>query len=388
MKYNNIKYEKKLNLKKDFSIVQSETGEYILRTPYKSYFIPEIHKEIIELLNLNCSTNEIVEKLGVETNYSEINRIINESFERMGILQGSEYDHKQKKRMLHFKRDIIAPGFLYNKNVMRLFYNKYFIVAVFFFYFLIYTYGISKWSGLQLLTNFTLSLNLGFVAVTYIIIYFSSSLVHELGHYLTCLYLGGTPGKIGIGIYMVTPVLYADLNDLWRLSIKKRNIINFAGMYFQSLFLLIFAFIAIIIQQQIAFAICCLGSFFTLLNLFPFVKFDGYWIINDYLGTNDLISKATIYLLTLTHIKSMPCPYKSNAEIKNVIFKVYSIFFGFFLLFYTYYFIKNFVISLVSLYKVCFYGNLDIDFISLFFRSAFVVFTSIRVLSVLKFKLK
>lgn len=385
MKYNNKDI---FRLKKDFTVVQSEAGEYILRTPHKSYFIPEIYKEIIQLLKLDFTITEIAAQLGKKSNHSEISTIINTSFKRMGILQGSVYDQKQKKRMLHFKRDIISPVFLYNRNVIGLFYNKYFMLTAFVSYLLIYPYGILKLGGLQGLTNFSFSLNQGFVAGIYISIYFLSSVVHELGHYLTCLYFGGKPGKIGIGIYMVTPVLYANLNDLWRLSVKKRNIINFAGMYFQSLFLLVFAFIAIVIQQKIAFTICCLGSFLTLLNLFPFVKFDGYWIINDYLETNNLISKASIYLLDLTRVKSAPCPYQSKIKVKNIIFKVYSILFGLFLLFYGYYFIKNFSVSFLLLYEICLSGKLDTDFVSLLARSAFVIFTSIRVLSVLKSRLK
>lgn len=372
------------SLKKDFTILKAETGKYMLYTPYKKYYIPELFYRIIHLLQKGYSIDEIEAQFNGEITKKEIEKIIEESFFRMGIINGSCYDRSKKKRLLVWRKDIINPTQLYNKQITSLLFHKFFIAFFLVGYIIVYGYGTYKFGSEQIFDDNYFTLDKGVVAGIYLIIFYLSSFVHELGHYFTSIWLGANPGKIGIGIYIITPVLYVSLDDVWRLSAKKRNIINIAGVYFQSVFLLLFAFIALIFNLKIPFVICFLGSMGILINLLPFVKFDGYWMVNDYLDTNNLMDRAINYLLGIMGIKKCSNGYTSDNSFKVKIFKIYSFCLGIFLLIYGIVFVKIFHFNSVVLYEIIVGKNKDINIVWLALRSLFIIITSIKVISILR----
>jgi putative peptide zinc metalloprotease protein len=117
-----------------------------------------------------------------------------------------------------------------------------------------------------------------------------SVLFHEIGHAAACLKFGIPVGEIGFGIYVVIPVFYTDVTASWRLSREKRIVINFAGIYFQSI--VAFIYYMLYIGTNLSFFL--IGSFLTYISMFinlnPFLKMDGYWILGDYLNIQNLQS--------------------------------------------------------------------------------------------------
>lgn len=374
-------------LKKDFSILKAETGKYMLYTPHKKYYIPELFYQIIALLQEGYTVEEIEAEFEGKIAKSEIEKIIEKSFSRMGILSGSNYDQTQKKRLLIWRKDIMEPTRLYNEHLVSLIFHKFFVIFFLISYLLIYTIGIYQW-GAEVFGKSYFSLDNGIIAGVYLIIFYVSSFVHELGHYLSSMWLGAKPGKIGVGIYLVTPVLYATLDDIWRLSTKKRNIINIAGVYFQSVFLLFFAGAALILQQKIPFMICFLGSMGILVNLCPFLKFDGYWIVNDYLDTSELMHKSISYLNFVFRGRKNENTYSSDNKFKIKVFRIYSICFGLFILFYGIIFIKMFWTNAIVLYGIILRNNYNVNIFLLGLRSLFIVITSIKVVSIIRGSVK
>lgn len=65
-----------------------------------------------------------------------------------------------------------------------------------------------------------------------------SSFFHELGHASACKYFGLHHGGIGFGLYLNFPVLYTDVTEVWKLNRMQRCVVNIAGVYFQSYWLL------------------------------------------------------------------------------------------------------------------------------------------------------
>jgi Zn-dependent protease len=114
--------------------------------------------------------------------------------------------------------------------------------------------------------------------------------LHELGHAAVATALGCRSHRIGLGLFFVLPVFYADVSEIWRLRPYKRVLVNLAGVFVQ---LVIGLGIASFAQAGIVGA-DFLRSLFVInllsiaVNLLPFAKLDGYWIVSDILDVPDL----------------------------------------------------------------------------------------------------
>ena len=126
-----------------------------------------------------------------------------------------------------------------------------------------------------------------------------SSLFHEIGHASACCYFGEKAKSIGLGLYLNFPVFYTDVSDIWKLSRGKRMVVNFAGTYFQLIFLIPCIAIYLLTGNQIVkYLIYTINlNFIFILN--PFFRFDGYWIMSDLIGIPNLRGKSNWIVLAL-----------------------------------------------------------------------------------------
>ncbi|WP_028265498.1 daptide biosynthesis intramembrane metalloprotease [Arthrobacter sp. MA-N2] len=110
---------------------------------------------------------------------------------------------------------------------------------------------------------------------------FASTLLHELGHGMALVYFGGTPRRIGIMLFYLAPAFFCDVTDGWRLcSRKQRVLVALAG----PLVHLGLGSVALAVQSLMPatslrdaatlYGIICYAI--AVLNLFPFIKMDGY----------------------------------------------------------------------------------------------------------------
>lgn len=123
-----------------------------------------------------------------------------------------------------------------------------------------------------------------------------SSLFHETGHAAACGYFGEKPGKIGLGIYLNFPVFYTDVSGIWKLTRKQRMVVNFAGIYFQLIFLLPYIAAYFITESTILKYLIYTINLNFIFTLNPFFKFDGYWIMSDLVGIPNLRAKSNAIL--------------------------------------------------------------------------------------------
>jgi putative peptide zinc metalloprotease protein len=135
------------------------------------------------------------------------------------------------------------------------------------------------------------------------LLYFLLSLLllkslHELGHAFTAVRLGCRVSSIGVAFMMMTPLLYTDVSDAWRLSSRKQRIlISAAGMLVELALALIATFLWVFLPEgaarSIAFMIATTGWIMSLgFNLNPCMKFDGYYLLSDFLSIDNLQSRA------------------------------------------------------------------------------------------------
>ncbi|HEX3552544.1 MAG TPA: hypothetical protein VIA62_04890 [Thermoanaerobaculia bacterium] len=125
----------------------------------------------------------------------------------------------------------------------------------------------------------------------------ASILFHELGHAAAVSRFGGTPGKVGCGLYLLMPTFYADVSQIWRFSRRQRMVVDLGGAYFQQMAFAGFALGALWSGRPELTAACRMIDLMVLMALNPIFRFDGYWFLVDYLAMPKLHSLALRYPL-------------------------------------------------------------------------------------------
>jgi putative peptide zinc metalloprotease protein len=115
-----------------------------------------------------------------------------------------------------------------------------------------------------------------------------SGLVHELGHATACSRYGCPNGDIGFALYWIFPAFYTDVTKAWRLSSKRRAVVDIGGMYFQTVVVIVTAIFALTTGSVIAYRFIWITLLTMLTNLNPVFKLDGYWLFSDLTGLTNL----------------------------------------------------------------------------------------------------
>jgi len=118
-----------------------------------------------------------------------------------------------------------------------------------------------------------------------------SGAFHECGHATGCRYGGARPGRIGVGIYLVWPSFFTNVTDSYRLSRAGRLRTDLGGLYFNLIFMLALAGAYVGTSAQLLLLVIALTHVEMLEQLLPFVRFDGYFILSDFVGVPDLFAR-------------------------------------------------------------------------------------------------
>ncbi len=221
-------------------------------------------------------------------------------------------------KLLYIKLKGINPGKLFDNLIghIRFFFTSRFVwtaVALILFAILISFYNTSG-----ITAGFSRLLNLQGI----IIIYFSMFLVivaHEFAHGLTCRFYGGSVQDIGFLLIYFQPAFYCNVSDAWLFSEKSKKLwVSFSGAFFQLFIwaLAVFVWRATtqdILINKIALAVLSFSGVALLFNFNPLLKYDGYYLLSDYLEIPNLRQKAGKYWRHL--IKRMLIGSVSSSEI-------------------------------------------------------------------------
>ncbi|MFH6986927.1 hypothetical protein ACHRVW_04195 [Flavobacterium collinsii] len=180
----------------------------------------------------------------------------------------------------------------------------------------------------------------------YMVIMILSSFLHELGHTSATYKYGGSHSGIGIGFYLFTPVLYADVSSAWKFDYKKRIIVNLGGIYFEFLFGTALLLISLIFEIKSLLIVPSLILFKTLFNLNPFFRTDGYWVLSDFTKTPNLRMASNNLLKNIFNNKISLKPYSKN--ILLLLYAIISNSFIFLFLFYLFVINPNSLINFPS----------------------------------------
>ncbi|WP_396178071.1 peptidase, M50 family protein [Flavobacterium sp.] len=137
--------------------------------------------------------------------------------------------------------------------------------------------------------------------ISFFILSFLSVTMHEFGHASAAHHYGAKHGGIGGGFYLLMPVYFADVTDIWKLSKAQRIVVNFAGIYFELIFVILIILTGLFLNmtEMLVFGYLILLS--SLRNLNPFIRSDGYWILSD------TIEKPNLMYHSLNKLISFYC---------------------------------------------------------------------------------
>ncbi len=125
--------------------------------------------------------------------------------------------------------------------------------------------------------------------------------MHELGHGLALKAWGGEVHEMGINLLVLMPVPYVDATASWNFKSKWRRIlVGSAGilveLFLGALALFLWLEVEPGLVKQTALNVIVIATFSTLLfNGNPLLRFDGYFILEDWLEIPNLATRAKRY---------------------------------------------------------------------------------------------
>ncbi len=125
-----------------------------------------------------------------------------------------------------------------------------------------------------------------------------AKIAHELGHAITAHRYGCRIPSMGFALVVMTPMLYTDTNEAWKLTSRsQRLIIGVAGIAAELLLALAALWAWLLMQdgplRGAAFILATSTWIMTIaLNASPFMRFDGYFILSDYLRLPNLHQRS------------------------------------------------------------------------------------------------
>ncbi|MCP3965394.1 MAG: hypothetical protein GY750_01065 [Lentisphaerae bacterium] len=125
-------------------------------------------------------------------------------------------------------------------------------------------------------------------------------LIHEMGHGFTAKLNGIRVRAAGIAFIVFFPRLFVDVTDSWQLSRRKRLLVDSAGILCEivigGIAALIWANSPPGLTHSVTFYIFTVTVINTIMvNGNPFIRYDGYYILSDLTGIEDLMSRAQEY---------------------------------------------------------------------------------------------
>ncbi|WP_020471037.1 site-2 protease family protein [Zavarzinella formosa] len=160
-------------------------------------------------------------------------------------------------------------------------------------------------------------------------------IIHEFGHGLSCKAFGGESHEMGFLFMCFSPAMYCNVTDSWTVADKwKRITISFAGIWVE----LIIASLATFVWwytpywpfvNNVAMCLMVLCSISTFMfNANPLMRFDGYYILADWMEVPNLRERANRYLTgilqeTCLGVEVPPEPYMAGG--RKLAFLAYAI---------------------------------------------------------------
>jgi putative peptide zinc metalloprotease protein len=135
-------------------------------------------------------------------------------------------------------------------------------------------------------------------ALLYVLALVLIKILHELGHALTATRYGCKIPTMGVAFLVLFPVLFTDTTDAYRLTSRRQRLyIGAAGVltefYLALICVFLWSFLPDGALKSVAFIVATVSFSLTFfMNINPFMRFDGYYILSDWLGVENLQARS------------------------------------------------------------------------------------------------
>jgi hypothetical protein len=130
----------------------------------------------------------------------------------------------------------------------------------------------------------------GYTLLALFLANYAGLFLHEFGHATACAKFGARHGAVGFALYLIFPALYTDVTDSWRLSRTKRVIVDAGGTYMSLMAATVASLLFLEYKSPIFAQLCLIYGLTVIVNLNPFFRMDGYWVLSDVLGVPNLMA--------------------------------------------------------------------------------------------------
>jgi len=124
---------------------------------------------------------------------------------------------------------------------------------------------------------------------------FLTTIMHELGHGLTCKHFGGRVDRMGFMPYLVMLIFFCDVSSAWGMRSRRRRILVSLGGPLVTFGILGACMLGFLVSAgtgsgwEMFFAAAALMEALVLvMNLNPLLRMDAYYILEDILGESNL----------------------------------------------------------------------------------------------------
>ncbi len=325
---------RKIILRKDLEIIKADDNSLEIKDPSNGqfFYIGERDALAIELLS-KMDVNEFLEK--TEYHKEDLIQLI-KTLKNYNLLEGFKHEQSSKKQLkknklefLTFRKVLGNPdsilmkiepkfNFLFGKPLIIILLT---VLGLFSYFWA--DKGINFIAyGWPLIGNSWFISLFCFMALLFIVL-----IGHELSHGLALKHFKGTVKELGFCLIYILPSFYSDLTDVYKLkNSKERAIVMVAGPLFQ----IFVGCISFLIWTQVIshsllgdlFYLLTFACFFSLIvNINPFLKLDGYYVLEFYLHIYDLRMRSWRYIKSLI----MREVQKDNLSVKEkTVFLLYA----------------------------------------------------------------
>ena len=151
-------------------------------------------------------------------------------------------------------------------------------------------------------------------------------ILHEFGHAYAATKFGSRVNTMGVAFLVMFPIFYTDTTDSWRLTKKTHRLIVDAGgvlveLAIAAIALCAWAFLPDGVLRSVAFVLATTTWILSLaVNANPLMKFDGYYLLADFLGIDNLQERSfalgRLALRKLLFGVTQECPENLSRQMK------------------------------------------------------------------------
>ncbi|KQR93768.1 hypothetical protein ASG01_07850 [Chryseobacterium sp. Leaf180] len=275
-------------IRRDFFISPYQKDKFVLEISDLHFIISGQSKDVLDILFESDSYTTAARKFNsaFSENISpeEFEGFAKSIFSKIPVFEGDVVSTEKQKSFIKFQKPLISAS-LAGKIVeplLFLFQKTFFWIA----------FSILALAGLLLIILIEVPSAEKFPVLWITLLYAPTIFLHELGHIAACRRFVKKNGEIGFGVYFIFPIFYSNISSIWHARRDERVIANLAGVYMQ-LWCMLAALIAYYFtKNQMVLYMAYMLALYTFVQLIPFIRSDGYWLLSDISSVPNLQSRS------------------------------------------------------------------------------------------------